>query len=215
LSELTSEELKVFRGQLIKLVLATDLAHSFEYLSKFKNKLSGDALETADPTTPENKLLLMQIILKCSDVGHPAKTWKLHARWSDLIMEEFFQQGDQEKEMNLPVSMLCDRGNVELPKSQQGFIQFVVRPIFQPLADFCNRGVYVPPADGEDVPPKPEPPANMAGNVWMGIISENTDRWKVMQAEREAVQKAAEDAARVLRVSEGDGDEASTPDPAA
>ena len=44
---------------------------SFEYVSKFKNKISENV--AADCTTPENKLLLMQIILKSADVGHPAK----------------------------------------------------------------------------------------------------------------------------------------------
>ena len=44
---------------------------SFEYVSKFKNKISENT--AADCTTPENKLLLMQIILKSADVGHPAK----------------------------------------------------------------------------------------------------------------------------------------------
>ena len=45
---------------------------------------------------------------------------------------EFFHQGDLEKQLNLPVSMLCDRDTTSIPKSQPGFISFVT-PFFQSL----------------------------------------------------------------------------------
>lgn len=127
-------------------------------------------------------------------------------------MEEFFQQGDQEKEMALPVSMLCDRGNVELPKSQCGFIQFVVRPIFQPLADFCNR----PPISKSEDPSHVAEAATVAskwvasGSVWMEILSENTSKWKEMQAQSDAKEQ---DAPRMGRLTEGDESDLDSPDP--
>lgn len=33
-------------------------------------------------------------------------------------MEEFFQQGDKEKEQNLDISPMCDRYNATIEKSQ-------------------------------------------------------------------------------------------------
>jgi calcium/calmodulin-dependent 3',5'-cyclic nucleotide phosphodiesterase len=42
-------------------------------------------------------------------VAHPAKPWDLHRRWSDMITEEFFRQGDAEAAEGFPISPLCDR----------------------------------------------------------------------------------------------------------
>jgi len=56
-----------------------------------------------------------------SDIGHAAKTFPLHARWSRLVRQEFFQQGDEERRLGLPISPLCDRNNAEpLAQSQLG-----------------------------------------------------------------------------------------------
>lgn len=34
----------------------------------------------------------MSLILHAADISHPAKTWKLHYRWTMSLMEEFFLQ---------------------------------------------------------------------------------------------------------------------------
>merc|ERR1712087_797589 len=45
-------------------------------------------------------------------------------------MNEFFNQGDKEREMSLPISFLCDRFKVNVHSGQVGFINFVIRPWF-------------------------------------------------------------------------------------
>ena len=35
-------------------------------------------------------------------------------------MEEFFRQGDAERDLQLPISFLCDRHSVCVPDSQKG-----------------------------------------------------------------------------------------------
>ncbi|KAF5828637.1 hypothetical protein DUNSADRAFT_17295 [Dunaliella salina] len=77
------------------------------------------------------KVLLLQVALKCADLGHMAESWDVHLRWVSKLQEEFFQQGDQEKALDLPVSPLCDRDHPAVSKSQEGFINFVVSPLFQ------------------------------------------------------------------------------------
>lgn len=51
-------------------------------------------------------------------------------KWTYLLFDEFFDQGDLEKEKGLPISMLCDRDNTNVAQSQPGFIGFVVMPLF-------------------------------------------------------------------------------------
>ena len=46
------------------------------------------------------------------------------------MMEEFFRQGDLEKEKNLPVSMFFGRENTSIPRCQLGFIDVLILPLF-------------------------------------------------------------------------------------
>ncbi|KAF5828639.1 hypothetical protein DUNSADRAFT_17295 [Dunaliella salina] len=39
------------------------------------------------------KVLLLQVALKCADLGHMAESWDVHLRWVSKLQEEFFQQG--------------------------------------------------------------------------------------------------------------------------
>ena len=59
-------------------------------------------------------------MLHSCDVSHPAKRWGLHHRWTARCMEEFFVQGDREKDLGLEYSPLCDRHNTMVPQSQIG-----------------------------------------------------------------------------------------------
>jgi len=58
---------------------------------------------------PEDKNIMLKMAIKCSDIGHSAKPLNMHIKWSNFVCEEFFKQGDQERELNLPISMYCDR----------------------------------------------------------------------------------------------------------
>ena len=57
-------------------------------------------------------------MVHCADLSNPTKPLDLYRRWVDLIMEEFFRQGDLERESNLDIGPLCDRHNVTIEKSQ-------------------------------------------------------------------------------------------------
>lgn len=79
---------------------------------------------------PENKWLIMNTILHSADVSNPAREWEVSKKWADVCLEEFFQQGDQEKALGIPVQFLNDRENLNRPNSQIGFIEFMIAPFF-------------------------------------------------------------------------------------
>lgn len=80
----------------------------------------------------ELKLLVLQMALKVSDLGHPAQAFDFHYDWSGRMQEESFLQGDRERELRLPVSAFADRHkSSSFSQSQIGFIDFIVLPLYE------------------------------------------------------------------------------------
>lgn len=81
-------------------------------------------------------------LVPCTATGHATKSFETHFAWSKLVAEEFFKQGDTERQFGLPISPLCDRHNSRFERSQIGFLEFVVLPLYSAarevlaLADF-------------------------------------------------------------------------------
>jgi len=66
---------------------------------------------------------VLQNLVHCADLSNPTKPLELYKRWVDLLMEEFFQQGDKEREQNLDISPMCDRHSATIEKSQVMIIE--------------------------------------------------------------------------------------------
>ncbi len=86
-----------------------------------------------DPSTnQDDKNILMQMLMKCADVSNPTKEWPIYSEWIDRITTEFYNQGDMEKQLGLPVSPFMNRESPST-SSQKGFIEFIVYPLFEAL----------------------------------------------------------------------------------
>ena len=122
------------RKLVISLILHTDMSRHFETLGMFRTR----AQSTLGIDNVEDKTFVLSMGLKCSDVGHAAKPTDLHLKWSSLISEEFFHQGDVEKERGLSVSMYCDRDKTDIAKSQAGFLKNICVPLFEAWTGFLE-----------------------------------------------------------------------------
>jgi hypothetical protein len=60
--------------------------------------------------------------------------WSLSLKWTELLFEEFYNQGDIERKKGLKISDLMDRTTINLAKAQLGFIDFIVKPAFETLS---------------------------------------------------------------------------------
>ena len=60
-------------------------------------------------TILKDRRLLMITMIKVTDIGHSAKRLDYHKLWTDRIVEEFFLQGDAERDEKLPISAFMDR----------------------------------------------------------------------------------------------------------
>jgi hypothetical protein len=131
LQNLSRDEYRELRTLIIDMVLATDMSFHFQQLKNMRNLLT-----LAEPNVEKSKA--MSLVLHCCDISHPAKKWDLHHKWTMLLLEEFFRQGDLERELGLPFSPLCDRNNTLVAESQIGFIEFIVEPSMAVCSDMLE-----------------------------------------------------------------------------
>ena len=66
-------------------------------------------------------------MVHCSDLSNPTKPLDIYRQWVDRIMDEFFRQGDREREIGMEVSPMCDRYNATIEKSQVNTISCLER----------------------------------------------------------------------------------------
>eukprot|EP01068_Selenidium_serpulae_P017269 Selendium_serpulae@DN6368_c0_g1_i13.p3 len=133
-------EYRRYRETIIKLILATDMKLHFEGITQFKVRRSSPDFNPEN--NAEDKLLLIKTALKAADICHGALEWDEHFAWSHMVSEEFYLQGDEESRLGLPKTALCDREKKkEMAKSQVGFLQFVVEPLYAELSSFNRSGV--------------------------------------------------------------------------
>jgi hypothetical protein len=129
-----SKAFERLRGLVIELVLGTDMAKGGLIVKSFEEVLATSAdRECFEPNTARDGVLLLQVGMKCSDLGHLTLPWDLHLPWVRRLEAEFFAQGDKEQEAGLPISFLMDRSKPGASETQVGFFDFVVLPLFRLL----------------------------------------------------------------------------------
>ena len=83
--------------------------------------------ETFPQDTLEDHLLFLTFTLHCADISKPARPLTTYLMWMEYTMEEYFLQGDMEKELGIPVSSFMDRENTNKERVQITYIDFIVR----------------------------------------------------------------------------------------
>ena len=61
---------------------------------------------------------MLKMIIKFCDISNPSKEWTIYNQWTETICEEFYQQGDDERLMNIPISNYMDRDKPNVPYLQ-------------------------------------------------------------------------------------------------
>lgn len=129
------------RKMVIDIVLATDMSKHMTLLADLKTmtetkKVAGSGVLLLDNYT--DRIQVLENLVHCADLSNPTKPLPMYKRWVALLMEEFFQQGDREKELGLDISAMCDRQNATIEKSQVGFIDYIVHPLWETWGDLVH-----------------------------------------------------------------------------
>lgn len=99
-------------------------------------KVAGSGVLLLDNYT--DRIQVLENLVHCADLSNPTKPLSLYSRWVELLMEEFFQQGDREREGRMDISPMCDRLSATIEKSQVGFIDYIVHPLWETWADLVH-----------------------------------------------------------------------------
>ncbi|KAI9349199.1 hypothetical protein BDR26DRAFT_677583 [Obelidium mucronatum] len=86
---------------------------------------------TSITTDAEHKSLLLQIIVKCSDISNEVRPTDVAEPWVEALLNEFFAQSDTEKAQGLPTAPFMDRDKVTKAGAQVGFIGYVMIPLYE------------------------------------------------------------------------------------
>ncbi|XP_076861693.1 cGMP-inhibited 3',5'-cyclic phosphodiesterase 3A isoform X3 [Brachyhypopomus gauderio] len=155
LVHLNHVEFKRFRFLVIEAILATDLKKHFDFLAEFNAKVGHDGCSGIDWSNENDRLLVCQMCIKLADINGPLKHKDLHLQWTEGIVNEFYEQGDEEASLGLPISPFMDRSRPQLAKLQESFITHIVGPLcssYDTAALMPGQWVELLPNDGEERP---------------------------------------------------------------
>ncbi|KAG8467467.1 hypothetical protein KFE25_000783 [Diacronema lutheri] len=177
---------KRVRAEMIALVLATSFENHFVHIGNLKGRAKAAAASSGLASVPEpddkhaaeERLMLVKMIVKAADIGHPARAWAWHVDSAQRACAEFFHQGECEARAGLPVSPLNNASECNLSKAQTGFLEFMVRPAFDVLR------MYV-----EASPQHAAPGALRWLQTPFDHLERNINAWKQMEQHESATLK--------------------------
>lgn len=155
-------QLKLVRRLMISAIIATDMTFHFSLKDELDACIVRNRPSESEPApklhnhrssistssvgsmpvvlaTDKDREILLKTLLHIADISNPAKTWNVAKRWSDLVITEFFEQGDREKREGLPVSPNMDRDTTHQSELSINFIDFIVAPFFIALSGLLPR----------------------------------------------------------------------------
>ncbi|XP_072450495.1 3',5'-cyclic-AMP phosphodiesterase 4C-like isoform X3 [Chiloscyllium punctatum] len=135
---LSKKQLQNLRKMTIDMVLATDMTKHMNLLADLKTMVETKKVTSLGVLLLDNysdRIQVLQNMVHCADLSNPTKPLHLYRIWVDKIMLEFFQQGDQERARGMEISPMCDKHTASIEKSQVGFIDFIVHPLWETWAD--------------------------------------------------------------------------------
>eukprot|EP00758_Cryptobia_borreli_P011395 Tbor_TRINITY_DN5650_c3_g3::TRINITY_DN5650_c3_g3_i4::g.9016::m.9016/K13755/PDE1; calcium/calmodulin-dependent 3',5'-cyclic nucleotide phosphodiesterase len=135
LNGFTEEQRRTVRDTIIEMVLATDMGNHAKIFSSFRRRLA-EGQEWNERR--EDALLALSMSIKMADVSNCGRPKFLYLEWAKNIATEFYNQGDFEERRSLTVSPFMDRkkDKTDFPKGQISFMNYVVVPMFEAIAEF-------------------------------------------------------------------------------
>ncbi|CAI4227333.1 unnamed protein product [Auanema sp. JU1783] len=132
LKSLSSEEYKQALSLIKHCILATDLALFFSNKAELNNILDEGKYDINDE---HHRKLTQAILMTGCDLIASAKPWQIQTETVKVIFEEFYEQGDAERNNGrVPIAMMDRQKAHELPQMQVGFMRGICLPCYELIA---------------------------------------------------------------------------------
>ncbi|XP_014886503.1 cAMP-specific 3',5'-cyclic phosphodiesterase 4B-like isoform X2 [Poecilia latipinna] len=138
---LSKKQRQTLRRMVIDMVLATDMSKHMNLLANLKTMVETKKVTSSGVLLLDNYTDRMQVLcnmVHCADLSNPTKPLDLYRQWTDRIMDEFFHQGDREREKGMEISPMCDKHTASVERTQVSFIDFIVHPLWETWADLVH-----------------------------------------------------------------------------
>ncbi|XP_030640092.1 cAMP-specific 3',5'-cyclic phosphodiesterase 4D [Chanos chanos] len=138
---LSRKQRQSLRKMAIDMVLATDMSKHMNFLADLKTMVETKKVTSLGVLLLDNysdRIQVLQNMVHCADLSNPTKPLEIYRQWTDRIMVEFFTQGDRERDKGMEISPMCDKHNASVEKSQVGFIDYIVHPLWETWADLVH-----------------------------------------------------------------------------
>ncbi|GCC29892.1 hypothetical protein chiPu_0008335 [Chiloscyllium punctatum] len=138
---LTKKQRQMLRKMVIEMVLATDMSKHMTLLADLKTMVETKKVTSSGVLLLDNytdRIQVLRNMVHCADLSNPTKSLELYRQWTDRIMDEFFHQGDKERERGMEISPMCDKHTAIVEKSQVGFIDYIAHPLWETWADLVH-----------------------------------------------------------------------------
>lgn len=130
-------------------ILATDLALFFPNKAKLSMLIEEEKFSWS---ILEHRMLMQAISMTASDLSASTKPWDIQVQTVRVIFEEFYQQGDAERERGRkPISMMDRNQPDQQATSQVGFLTGICIPCYtllyrlipetKPLLEMCQENL--------------------------------------------------------------------------
>ncbi|XP_058647647.1 cAMP-specific 3',5'-cyclic phosphodiesterase 4C isoform X7 [Onychostoma macrolepis] len=138
---LSKKKRQSLRQMTIDMVLATDMSKHMNFLADLKTMVETKKVTSLGVLLLDNysdRIQVLQNMVHCADLSNPTKPLELYRQWTDRIMVELFRQGDRERDKGIEISPMCDKHTASVEKSQVGFIDYIVHPLWETWADLVH-----------------------------------------------------------------------------
>uniref|UniRef100_A0A8C1LUT9 Phosphodiesterase n=1 Tax=Cyprinus carpio TaxID=7962 RepID=A0A8C1LUT9_CYPCA len=138
---LSKKQRQSLRQMTIDMVLATDMSKHMNFLADLKTMVETKKVTSLGVLLLDNysdRIQVLQNMVHCADLSNPTKPLELYRQWTDRIMVELFRQGDRERDKGIEISPMCDKHTASVEKSQVGFIDYIVHPLWETWADLVH-----------------------------------------------------------------------------
>ncbi|KAJ5121828.1 hypothetical protein N7526_008765 [Penicillium atrosanguineum] len=140
-------------NQLRKLLISSILATDMGVHQKFMQRMGSlqekyhDSQKSVEDWKLQDvelyKTLLCGLLIKCADISNVARPWTIAERWTQILQEEFANQGEMEKEVGMETALFGgppELGNIyKLATGQIGFMSIFALPLFEGISDLLPQ----------------------------------------------------------------------------